>query len=681
MRRETATRPEESKAEIENLERKNELLISRINSLREQLTQKDHEILAQKTRISDLQEYLNLFLNFSGYKVFRFLKGLFVHPAPPPKISAKQPLPGFEEYQYNMEPHAEELKRQSIESCQWTVRPSFSIVTAVYRPPLQVLAETVHSVLHQTYDNWIWNIADASGDDQVWQCLLQFATGEPRLRVTRLTENKSISENFNAALREAKNDFAVLLDHDDTLAPHALFEAASWIRNHPEVDFLYSDSDKIDEKGKRCFPFFKPDWSPEAMLSINLMSQLSIFRRSLLDRVGYFSKEMDGAQDWDLFLRIAEETNRIAHIPKILYHWRKSAVSTAQSTDNKPAVRLAQAQAIGAHLARIGIAEPEVKFDSKHPVFHAHPITTWKMRAARQVSIVIPSLNHAGVLQCCLDSLFNLTNYPDYEIVLVDTGSTQPEAWSLYERYEKEHRFRVIRYEGDFNFGKACNTGAHSAEGSLLLFLNNDTEILDADWLERMAQCFEIPEVGVVGARLLYPEGSIQHAGVIVGMGGLAAHVFSNRNENITTIFGSDGWYRNYSAVTAACMMVSRSVFEQQKGFDEEFRLNWSDVDLCLRIRGAGYRIVYTPLARLIHHESMTHRRRIPRSDFLRAAEKWLTILRDGDPYFNPNLSYRELSPYFKLKEAQTGPAILKEVLARLPEKEIIVLPDDLTGF
>jgi GT2 family glycosyltransferase len=254
----------------------------------------------------------------------------------------------------------------------------------------------------------------------------------------------------------------------------------------------------------------------------------------------------------------------------------------------------------------------------------------------------------------------------------------EPATEALYQHFQTDPRFQTVHYREPFNFGKACNLGARHANGEFLLFLNNDTEILHADWLDRMMQWFELPATGVVGAKLLYPDGSIQHAGVIVGMGGLAAHVFNRLEEHTSTIFGSDDWFRNYAAVTGACMLVRKDLFDQAGGFDEKFQLNWSDVDPCLKIRKAGHRIVYTPLARLIHHEAASHQKRIPRSDFVRAGEKWLAAINAGDRYFNPNLSYGHAIPHLLLDRSHTSRMMYRDLMARLPQKEIIRIPDDL---
>lgn len=584
----------------------------------------------------------------------------------------------YRQYHVAFEPNSAQLARQRAEVVAWADRPSFSIITPVFNPPLPILKQTVESVLSQTYDRWLWHLADASTDPAIWDYLSAQAKHDSRLRPIRLGENKGISENTNAALRQAEGDFVVFLDHDDTFAPMALYAVSEAIRAHPDADVLYSDYDKLNRRGQRCEPFLKPDWSPAMMLSCNLLAHLCAVRRSLLDEVGTLTPDMDGAQDWDWLFRITERTQRIVHVPQVLYHWRKSTGSTAGAVQNKPYVQRAQSAAISAHLQRAGLCEPRVQFIEEHPIHRTYPLVTWAIPDKRLISIIIPSRDHADVLARCLDSLFGLTQYAPYEVIVVDTGSTEPATQALYDRYLPDARFRLTHYREPFNFSRACNVGAQHARGDLLLFLNNDIEILHADWLERMAQWFERPDVGIVGAKLLYPEGRLQHAGVIVGLGGLAAHIFQREWENLESIAGSDCWYRDLMAVTGACLLIDRRAFEKVGGFDEDYLLNYSDIELCIQVYAAGYRVIYTPHARLIHLESISHKRRIPRHDLVRSATRWQRWLQAGDPYFHPHFSYRSNMPTLKLDDHESPLEISQDVMRRLPPKDLIVLPDDL---
>ncbi|HEY4491054.1 MAG TPA: glycosyltransferase, partial [Acidobacteriota bacterium] len=309
-------------------------------------------------------------------------------------------------FQKHLEPSEEELRHQTEEWQSWPFRPLLNIVTAVCSPPLRVFEETIRSVLNQTYGGWLWTIVDASADDSIWKILTELAQRDLRVRPIRLEKNHGISRNTNVALERAEGDYIVLLDHDDQLAPHALYSVAEVVLKHPEVDFIYSDADKLDESGHRCEPLFKPDWSPEMMLSFNLLSQLSVFKRRWLDLIGYLNPELDGAQDWDLFLRITEKTRHVFHIPRILYHWRKISGSTASSAENKSNVRQAQIDAVTNHLVRTGIQEPLVEFDFTHSIYRVYPRVKWKPSKKRLISIIIPTKDQSELLRKCLDSLF-----------------------------------------------------------------------------------------------------------------------------------------------------------------------------------------------------------------------------------------------------------------------------------
>ncbi|GAB4515836.1 MAG: hypothetical protein OHK0046_19930 [Anaerolineae bacterium] len=440
-------------------------------------------------------------------------------------------------------------------------------------------------------------------------------------------------------------DYVVLVNTGDTLAINALFKTAEAVHNFEQPALLYADCDRLNAAGERVDPFFKPDFSPEMMLSVNLLGDLLVVRRDLW--VG----EMESR--WDHAFRLIESVpkgQRIHHIPHVLYH-RRTAPENGQ-------------QAVAAHLLRTGIREAIITEDS-YDLLRAR----WQLEPTRRVSIIIPSRDQPELVERCLSTLFEQTDYPDFQVILVDTGSVDPATYVLYEWFDRDPRFSLVHYEGVFNFSRACNLGAEVADGDLLLFLNNDTEILHADWLHRMAQWFARPGVGMVGAKLLYPDGRIQHAGVILGLHGLAAHIFALMSEHSQTIYGSESWYRNYVAVTGACMMVSRAVFDQVGGFEEAYQLNYSDVELCIRAVEAGYRVVYTPDARLKHHESATHQKQIPIADTALFNQRLQGYLRRGDPYFNSNLSYRAAVPAFQ-RDADDTPANNNAIMiAKLDER------------
>lgn len=583
----------------------------------------------------------------------------------------------YEQFILTFEPHATALARQR-ERAIFASGPTFSVVTPVFDPPLEIFRETAASLLAQTWPHWAWHVADASSDNAVWTYLQELAARDRRVRPLRLESNGGIGANTNAALAAADAEFVAMLDADDTIAAHALWSMAEAIAANPRSDFFYSDCDKLDEAGVRCEPLLKPDWSPELALGCNYLDQFAVFRRALLERVAPIDPTLDGAQDWDFYLRLAAASRGIRHVPGVLYHWRKAPWSTAASLDNKPLAREAQRIVVLRHLQRLGVAGGDAAFQPGHPVHGNFLKVTWEPPPLR-VSIVIPTRDHAAMLATCLDGVLRRTRYDDIEIVLVDTGSVEEATRTLYAGLAADPRVRITEDRGaPFNFSRACNTGARLATGGLILLLNNDVEIEDPDWLSRMAQWFAISDVAVAGATLLFPDRTVQHAGVIIGFGGLASNLFIYEREHADSVYGPEGWYRNLSAVSGACLLTSRRVYDELGGLDETFTLNYSDADYCLRACAAGYRVVLTPDARLIHHESVTHGHRAPRSDFERATVAFADVLRRGDPYYNPHLSMHTCRPALRLHLRDNPADANDDLMARLPRKAIIEMPADL---
>jgi GT2 family glycosyltransferase len=655
-------------SQIEELRRENQVLKEQLLFKEQQLFFIEKEKEAQLNCIADLQNYLNLFLTHPAYKAYRFFKNLFQKKPQATEIEAPAPIPAvpnYEAFQRYAEPSAEDLDRFAADADSWTIQSQLDVVTVVHRQPQSTVEETVLSVLTQTYRHWTLYIADMSKDKSVWEYLNGLSKKDPRIKPELLPENAEISSSRDLMMAKGDAAFILLVDSGDHLAPHALHEVASAILRDPEIDLLYSDSDTLNEAGRRCDPFFKPDWSPETMLSINLANHLGAFRRTLLNQIGDSNPELGGARDWDLFLRISERTSRIRHLPKVLYH--------RAASEQIPDVRVVS-KVLCDHLKRRGVQEPAVALNSNNSIRSI----TWKPRLEKRVSIIIPSRDHLEILQPCLESIFRLTEHSDYEVILVDTGSTAASTWEYYKSHSGDRRFKLVRCEGEFNFGAACNTGAREATGELLLFLNNDTLVLQNDWLKKLSQWFELSGAGIVGCKLIYPDGRLQHAGVVMGMGGFAWHLFHQQQGPVKSMFASDNWVRNVSAVTAACLMISREAFDKAQGFDEGYRINFGDADLCLRILQAGYRIIYTPDVQLIHHESVTRQRYVPRSDFDHAYERWFSLLAKGDPYFNPNLSYKGGWPEFRLGDDDLPGVINDSIWKRLPQKEILSLPEDL---
>lgn len=549
----------------------------------------------------------------------------------------------YDQWIVRNEPDSQELKRQRLQSESFHYKPLISILVPVFNVAEKYLIELLESVLIQTYPNWELCIANASVENRkLTQILYEYQKKDDRIRLVELNGNFGISNNTNALLEVARGDYVALLDHDDRLAPFALYEIVKKLSNNPDLDVIYSDHDILEEdSGKRKNPLFKPDWSPEIMLSSNYITHLTVIRRELIKRVSGFREEFDGAQDWDLFLRISEITDRVGHIPKILYHWRESSNSTAGSIYNKPYALEAQLKAVREHLIRTGEKNPDVFFDKS-----GYIRVKWEYDQPK-VSILIPTRGANILLQKCVESILSKTAYRNYEIVMINNGEYTPEYYE-YFRGIKDRRTRVLHYEGEFNYSAVNNYGADYTDSELLLFLNNDTEVIDGTWLDELVMWALIPEIGAVGAKLLRPGGKIQHAGIIVGLTGFAGHVFADYPEGAWTMFGSTEWYRNYLAVTAACMMVRRQTFEEIGRFKEEFTLCGNDVEFGIRLNKHGYRVVYNPFVRLYHFEGATRENTIPERDFIVSFEEYLEFLKGGDPFFNPNLSYWSLGPTFR---------------------------------
>lgn len=567
-----------------------------------------------------------------------------VVPALNPAEISDAPL-SYEEWIVQNEPTLQNLQQQRARSRQLIYQPLISIITPVYNPPMVVLQAMLDSVRNQTYHNWELCLVDGgSTDPTISQLLTAIASQDNRIHLKLTEQNSGIIGNSKQALELAQGEFYTTLDHDDVLAPDALYEIALALNDNQALDFIYSDHDLLSEDGaKRFDPLFKPDWSPEILLSANYLVHLAVIRATVFQEVGGFQEGLEGVQDLDLFFRVVEKTQRIHHIPRVLYHWRVSAISTASSIYHKPQTPLNQLKAVEAHLKRQGLPEAEAFFDQS-----GFLRVSWLVTGNPKVSIIIPTKDKPDLIITCVKSVLEKTTYQNFEVVVVDTGSTDPRVFEFYQTLEQVERVKLLDYSQPFNYSAVNNWAVEHCQGEVLLFLNNDTEIIGGDWLEEMLIWAQRPEIGAVGAKLLKPDGTIQHAGVIVGLGGFANHIFAGLPEASNTLFGLTEWYRNYSAVTAACMMIRREVFEAVGGFDEAFRLNGSDVSLCLRLTEAGFRVVYNPFAKLYHLEGATHLGKNIPTDYLLSRESYLPLLEAGDPYFNPNLSYYNLIPSFK---------------------------------
>ncbi len=456
---------------------------------------------------------------------------------------------------------------------------------------------------------------------------------DPRIRLTRLPANGHISAASNAALATASGEFVVMLDHDDELTPDALFEVVRHLNQHPDADMLYSDEDKLDLEGRRCDPYFKPDWSPEHFFSCMYTCHLMAVRRRLVEEIGGFRLGYEGAQDYDLVLRVMERTTRIHHIPKILYRWRKLPESAASALDAKPWAHEAARRALADHFRRTG-EHAEVLPGAAQGSFRIR----YQIAGSPLVSIIIPARapDAATPLESCLRSLAK-TGYSRFEIIVVSDSHDLP-GWVRQLPIADRVRWQPHGQAGRFNLPDRIASGAAVARGEHLVLLSDGIEALDEDWLEAMLEYSQIEGVGAVGAKLLYPDGRLQHIGVVLGVCGVAAQAFDQHPGSSFGYASSAVGVRNYSAVSAACLMTRRTVFDEVGGFDRQFPTDFNDLDYCLRVRAAGRRIVYTPYARLTHREEERGSRRQPRArDEARFRERWSAVL-ERDPYYNPNL-------------------------------------------
>ena len=520
--------------------------------------------------------------------------------------------------------------------------PLVSVILPVYNTPEPFLRQAVDSVVGQLYPHWELCIADdCSTDPRVGELLAEYASSDQRISVCRRTENGHISASSNSALALAKGEWIASLDHDDVLAEHALAMAVLALSGHPDAGLLYTDEDKLDDDGRRHSPYFKPDFDPLLFLGQNYPCHLSMIRRDLVERVGGYRAGFEGSQDWDLILRVSERLTRsqVVHVPHVLYHWRVHTGSTASSLTAKPYAAAAGRQAVAEHLRRTG-REARV---TTVPVTGFNKVQWKHPDPAPRVSIVVPT--HDGrYLGRCIDSVRRFTMYPNYEIVVVDNGSRHREVLEFLRVRDAE--LTVIRDERPFNFSALNNMAAERTTGDVLCLLNDDTEVYTGDWLGEMVRQLMQDKVGAVGAKLYFGDGrQVQHAGVVLGIGGVAAHVHRFRDRIDRGYFGRLDLAQHFSAVTAACMVVRREAWDEVGGLDaEHLPVAYNDIDFCLRLGEAGWRVVWTPSAELIHHESATRStdteseqvRSSP--EYLYMQERWRSRLRN-DPAYNPNLS------------------------------------------
>ena len=547
----------------------------------------------------------------------------------------------YQEWYEKNKPSEEELARQRKK--KWKDPVVISVLVPAYRTPEVFLKQMMESVLLQTYPYLELCIADGSGtDDSVEKVVKEYQKKDPRVRYRRLEKNEGIAGNTNAAIEMASGEYLALFDHDDLLSPNALFEVASAIEKE-KADVIYTDEDKVTSDLKEHFqPHFKPDFNPDLLCANNYICHLFVVKRSLALKLGGQDPAYDGAQDYDFIFRCTENAEKIVHIAKILYHWRVHQASTADNPSSKLYAFDAGKKAIEAHLARIG---------AKAEVSHTKDLGFYRVKYQVQgnplVSIVIPNKDEKETLKKCLESIWKKTSYPNYEIILVENNSTTQEIRDYYKELDGKERVRVVYWDKEFNYSAINNFGISHAKGEYILCLNNDITVISPDWLEELLANCQRPEVGIVGARLYYPDNTIQHAGIVLGMGGCAGSLFVGLSRSRGGYLHKAALQQDLSAVTAACFMVKKEVFEKAGGFEEKLAVAFNDVDFCLKVRHAGYLVVYNPYAELYHHESKTRgyenteakkRRFQEEIEYMRC--HWMPdILRD--PYYNENLSLK----------------------------------------
>lgn len=541
----------------------------------------------------------------------------------------------------------EELERQRREVFKH--QPVFSLIVPVYRTKKEYLIAMIESVCAQTYPHWQLCIADgscdggAAGTTELTAILEEYARKDTRIQFCTLANNEGISGNSNAALAMASGDFVVLVDHDDLVAPSALYEFAAAQNRESAMDVIYSDEDKVSMDGRKYFePHFKPDFNLDLLCSMNYICHLFGVKREIANQVGGFDEAYDGAQDLDFILRCTEIAQHICHVPKILYHWRSHLDSTAANPESKLYAFEAGRRAVEAHYRRLQIP---ARVENAQFYGMYHTIYEWRDRPL--VSVIIPNKDHAKDLETCICSIWEKSEYRNLEFIIVENNSTEQETFAYYDKLEAEHEnMHVVYYEGGFNYSKINNFGARAAKGEYLLLLNNDTEMINKNCIwELLGYCMR-EDVGAVGAKLLYEDETIQHAGVVAGFGGTAGHAFIGKSRYDTGYFGRILCAQNYSAVTAACMMTKRSVFDEVGGLTEELAVAFNDVDYCLKVQKAGKLVVYNPYAELFHYESKSRGyedspEKVERfnGEVEKLLDRWRDIIEKGDPYYNPNLT------------------------------------------
>ena len=523
-------------------------------------------------------------------------------------------------------------------------KPLISILVPVYNISREFLSACIDSILAQSYDNFeLCLVDDASTFSETKETLADYEKKDKRIRVKYRKENGHISKTTNDALNMAKGEFVGLMDNDDVLDKDALYYVVLALNKNKKLDFIYTDEDKIDVKGRYCYPHFKPDYSPDTLLSLNYICHFTVIRKKLVDEVGGFEVGLEGAQDYDLFLKITEKTSNICHIPKVLYHWRMVEGSTSMTIDNKSYALKLGKKAIEKALKRRKI-DADVLIDSVSNYY----IVNYHLNKEPLVSIIIPTRDYVDILKQCLESIYEKTDYRNYEIIIANNGSEKEETFSFFKEYEEKYKnFKVVDVNIEFNYSRINNIAVNQAKGDYVLLLNNDTKVLTNKWLDIMVGYASQEHVGTVGAKLLYEDETVQHAGVILGLGGVASHAYIGAGRNDHGLYGRLRVPYNYAANTAACLMIKRSKYLEVDGLDENLKVAYNDIDFNIKLLENGYYNVFLPQVELIHYESKSrgldttsekYKRFLKESEYM--YKKWEDIIHN-DPFYNENYSKR----------------------------------------
>jgi glycosyltransferase involved in cell wall biosynthesis len=524
-------------------------------------------------------------------------------------------------------------------------KPLISIVIPVYNPPIDFFKKALDSITKQIYPHWEICIADdCSTDEEVREVIEEYKKKYTNIKVVYRTENGHISKASNSAIELAEGEYTLLFDQDDELKENALFEIVKLINQKPNADLIYSDEDKIDENNVHSAPHFKPDWCPDSLLSRNYICHVSVFKTNQLKEIGGFRVGFEGSQDHDLLLRYTEKYTNIYHIPEILYHWRIHEYSVASSEGAKPYAHRAAQTAITEAMERRGYKADIGFLDG----FVGYTVRLEIKKPNDLVSIIIPTKDKQKYLEQCIDSIVNLSEYRNFEIILIDNNSIEKGFFKLVEKYKEQTQFKFIyvRDEKPFNFSRLMNLGRKHANGEYILLLNNDTQVISPDWMNAMIEHAQRPEIGVVGCKLLFDDDTIQHAGVVIGLGGVASHAFMGDYVDEPGYFHYKKLLNNYCALTAACILMRKNVYDEVNGFNEDFVVEYNDVDFCLKVIEKGYRNLYVPHVSLYHYESISrghqhatsegYKRHVKEVNLFR--KKWMRYV-EHDPCYNPNLT------------------------------------------